>query len=195
MHGLDIFSQLSLIIVFVTVISMIVHKLKQPLILGYILTGILIGPSAFNLLSKGNESFEVFSSIGITLLLFIIGLGLNAGVFRKLGKVVLLVALSELVVVGSVGFFITQSFGFNFTEALLIGLCLFFSSTIIIVKVLSDKKEQTRLHGQITIGVILLDDIVATIALLFVASGKNGFEVTELGLLIIKGIILAGVLY
>lgn len=195
MHGLDIFSQLSLIIVFVTVISMIIHQLKQPLILGYILTGILIGPSAFNLLSKGNESFEVFSSIGITLLLFIIGLGLNAGVFRKLGKVVLLVALSELVVVGSVGFFITQSFGFNFTEAVLIGLCLFFSSTIIIVKVLSDKKEQTRLHGQITIGVILLDDIVATIALLFVAAGKNGFEVTELGLLIIKGIILAVVLY
>ncbi len=195
MHGLDIFAQLSLIIVFVTVVSMIVRLLKQPLILGYILTGILIGPSVFNLIAHGNESFEVFSSIGITLLLFIIGLGLNAGVFKKLGKVVLLIALSELIVVGSVGFFVTQSFGFNFTEALLIGLCLFFSSTIIIVKVLTDKKEQTRLHGQIAIGVILLDDIVATIALLFVAAGKNGFEPTELGLLLIKGIILAFILF
>ncbi len=194
MHGLEIFAQLSLVIVFVTIVSMVVGLLKQPLILGYILTGILLGPSAFNLISQGN-TFNVFSSIGITLLLFIIGLGLNAGVFRKLGKVVLLVALSELVVVGSVGFFITQSFGFNFTEAMLIGLCLFFSSTIIIVKVLSDKKEQTRLHGQIAIGVILLDDIVATIALLFVSAGKGGFSPNELGFLFIKGVILAIVLY
>lgn len=194
MHGLEIFAQLSLVIVFVTIISMVIGLLKQPLILGYILTGILLGPSAFNLISQGN-TFSVFSSIGITLLLFIIGLGLNAGVFRKLGKVVLLVALSELVVVGSVGFFITQSFGFNFTEALLIGLCLFFSSTIIIVKVLSDKKEQTRLHGQIAIGVILLDDIVATIALLFVSAGDKGFSAGELGFLFIKGVILAGVLF
>ncbi|MDO8335870.1 MAG: cation:proton antiporter [Candidatus Saccharibacteria bacterium] len=195
MHSIDLFAQLSLIIVLVTFVSMIVRFLKQPLILGYILTGLIIGPSFLGLVSKGNESFEVFSSIGITLLLFIIGMGLNAGVFKKLGKVVGLVALSELVVVGSVGFFITQSFGFNFTEAMLVGLCLFFSSTIIIVKVLTDKKEQTRLHGQIAIGVLLLDDLVATFALLFIAAGKNGFTTGELGFLVIKGIILAAVLY
>ncbi len=195
MHGIEIFAQLSLVLVFVTVISMIVGLLKQPLILGYILTGIIIGPSVLNLLGKGNESFELFSTIGIALLLFIIGLGLNAAVFKKLGKVVFLVALSVLVTVGSVGFFITQAFGFSFTEALLMGLALFFSSTIIIVKVLSDKKEQTRLHGQIAIGVILLDDIIATIALLFVAAGKNGFAPIELGLLFVKGVILALVLF
>lgn len=197
MHGTDIFAQLSLIIVIVTIISMIAHSFKQPLILGYILTGILVGsilpllPGHFELHS---DTFDVFSSIGIALLLFIIGLGLSVSVFRKLGKVAFLTALSVLVSLGSVGYIVTQGFGFNSTEAILMGLALFFSSTIIIVKVLSDKNEQTRLHGQIAIGVILIDDLVATIALLFVAAGKNGFGVTELGILFIKGAILALIL-
>ena len=194
MHNLDIFTQLSIIIVLVAVVSMAVRLLKQPLILGYILTGLLVGPSLLNLVPK-NDTFTTFSNIGITLLLFIIGLGLNAGVFRKLGKVVFLTALIELVVIGSIGFFVTSGFGFSFVESVLIGLSLFFSSTIIIVKVLSDKKEQNRLHGQIAIGVILLDDVVATIALLFVATGKHGFGAPQLGLLFVKGIILAAILY
>ena len=195
MHDLDIFTQLTIIIVFVTVVSLIVRLLKQPLILGYILTGLLLGPSLLNLIPQ-NDTFETFSTIGIAQLLFIIGLGLSATVFKKLGRVVVLTALLELVVVGSIGFFIGAGFGFSFTEALLIGLALFFSSTIIIVKMLSDKKEQTRLHGQIAIGVILLDDIIATIALLFIAAGKGGgFGISELGLLFIKGILLAAALY
>lgn len=197
MHGTDIFAQLSLIIVIVTIISMVAHSFKQPLILGYILTGILVGsilpvlPGHFEL---HTDTFDVFSSIGIALLLFIIGLGLSVSVFRKLGKVAFLTALSVLISLGSVGYIITQGFGFSSTEAILMGLALFFSSTIIIVKVLSDKNEQTRLHGQIAIGVILIDDLVATIALLFVAAGKNGFGVTELGILFIKGAILALIL-
>jgi Kef-type K+ transport system membrane component KefB len=194
MHNLDIFTQLSILIVAVAIVSMIAKKLRQPLILGYIITGLLLGPSLLGLIPH-SETFETFSKIGIAQLLFIIGLGLNVAVFRKLGKVVVLTALLELVVVGSIGFFVGAGMGFSFTEALLIGLALFFSSTIIIVKMLSDKKEQTRLHGQIAIGVILLDDIVATIALLFIAAGSGGFGVTELGFLFIKGIALAFVLY
>ena len=197
MHGTDIFAQLSLIIVIVTLVSMVAHSFKQPLILGYILTGILVGsilpllPGHFEL---HTDTFDVFSSIGIALLLFIIGLGLSVSVFRKLGKIAFLTALSVLLTLGSVGYIITQGFGFTSTEAILMGLALFFSSTIIIVKVLSDKKEQTRLHGQIAIGVILIDDLVATIALLFVAAGKNGFGISELGILFIKGVIVAAIL-
>lgn len=200
MHGAEIFTQLSLIIVLVTLVSVGARLLKQPLILGYILTGIIIGsilpliPGSTQLFNLHTDTFDIFSSLGIALLLFIIGLGLSVSVFRKLGKVVFLTALFELIVVGGAGLFITQSFGFTFTEALLIGLALFFSSTIIIVKVLSDKREQTRLHGQIAIGVILIDDLVATIALLFVAAGKGGFGISELGLLFIKGIVLAAIL-
>lgn len=198
MHGAEIFTQLSIVIVLVTIVSAVAHMLKQPLILGYIITGIIIG-SVLPLLPFDipiqATSFDAFSSIGIALLLFIVGLGLSVSVFKKLGKVAFSTALTVLVVLGSIGYAFAQGFGFSATESLLVGIALFFSSTIIIVKVLSDKNEQTRLHGQIAIGVILIDDIIATIALLFVAAGKNGFGPTEISLLAVKGILLAILLF
>lgn len=190
-----IFAQLSVVIVIAAIVSFVMKLLKQPLIVGYILTGILVGPSLLNLVS-GSEAFEVFSEIGIALLLFIIGLELSVTVIRKLGKPVFLTAAAILLSIGTIGFLVGSAFQFNTTESLLIGLALFFSSTIIIAKVLSDKKEITRLNGQIAIGVILLDDIVATFALLFVAASGSGnaLDALDIGLLILKGIAVIGVL-
>lgn len=198
MHGTEVFVQLSLLIVAVTIVSVIMRRFKQPLILGYIFTGLLVGILFPHLPGEAfkvdTHSFEIFSSLGIALLLFIIGLDLKISVFKKLGSVVFTTAMAILISLGGVGLMVIQAFGFDFTEALIAGLALFFSSTIIIVKVLSDKKEHSRLHGQIAIGVILVDDIIATLALLFVAAGKDGFNAAQLGELAIKGVILAAVL-
>lgn len=185
----DIFSELSVVIVIVTLVSFVMRALRQPLILGYILTGILVGPSALHLIHS-KDAFEGFSSIGIALLLFIIGLGMNVAVIKRVGKPVFITAGALLITIGSIGTIVSKlSFGLSLKEAYIVGLCLFFSSTIIIVKVLTDKKEQNRLYGQIAIGVILLDDIVATLALLFVAAGKNeGLGISTLGLLLAKGL-------
>lgn len=170
------------------------HSLRQPLIMGHILTGILVGPSVLNLI-ESKDAFEAFSEIGIALLLFIIGLELSASVVKKLGKPVILTALSLLMTVGTLGFAISGAFGFNYTEAILVGFALFFSSTIIIAKVLSDKRELTRLNGQIAIGVILVDDIIATFALLYIAA-QTGEPLTSTGLflLVLKGIAFIGAL-
>src|SRR5581483_5396080 len=160
--------------------------LRQPLILGYILTGILVGPAAFNLIHL--DTFDAFANIGIALLLFIIGLGMNIAVIKRLGLTAFIAMGAELLTVGAVGFVVGDLLGFNRTEAFITGLCLFFSSTIIIVKVLSDKKEQNRLHGQIAIGIVLLDDLVATFALLFVAAGKNStVGLSRLSLMALEG--------
>lgn len=187
------FSEISLVIVITALVAMVLRRLKQPLILAYIVGGVLVGPAAFNLIAS-NETFDTFSSIGIALLLFIIGLGLNIAVIGKLGKAVFMTAGVLLAVVGGIGSFVTSLFGFGLTEALIIGLSLFFSSTIIIVKFLSDKREQNRLHGQIAIGVILLDDIIATLALLFVAAsqGGGGAGLESIGRLMFNGALLAG---
>ncbi len=190
----DIFSEISVVIIIATGVSIIMKLLKQPLILGYILSGLLVGPAGFNLIHN-KDIFDAFSHIGIALLLFIIGLGLNVAIIGKLGKVVFTAALAELITVGGLGFLVSSALGFSRTEALIIGLSLFFSSTIIIVKVLSDKRQQSRLHGQIAIGIILLDDIVATIALLFVAAGKDSTPgVAEFSLLFSKGALLIAIL-
>ena len=196
MEHSSIFTQLSIIIVIGGVISVLIRILRQPLIIGYILTGILVGPSVLGLIHD-KAVFEAYSEIGITLLLFIIGLGLNIGVIKSLGKVSLTTAGAILVLVGGLGAGAGYLLGFTSIEAIIIGLALFFSSTIIILKVLSDKRELTRLHGQIALGVIIVDDVVATFALLFIAAaGTAGtLGVPEIALLIAKGVGLGLGLY
>src|SRR3989344_297305 len=119
-------------------------------------------------------------------------MGMHIGEFRKLGKVVFLAALNSLLLITLLGFATSTVMGYDKTEAFIIGLALFFSSTIIIVKILSDKKEQNRLHGQIAIGIILIEDLIATLALLFVAAGKDGggFDPGTLVVLGAKSILL-----
>lgn len=194
MH-VDVFTQLSVVIVIAAAVAMLMRLLKQPLIIGHILTGILVGPSLLNLVSD-HGAFETFSEIGITLLLFIIGLELSITVIRRLGKPVFLTAAAILSSVGTLGYLIGTAFNFTVVESVIIGLALFFSSTIIIAKVLSDKKELTRLNGQIAVGVILLDDIVATFALLFVAAGSGGQSLGpfEISILVLKGILTVAAL-
>ncbi len=192
----EIFTQLSILIVIGGIVSILMKLLKQPLIIGYILTGIIIGPSVFGLIHE-KEAFETFSQIGITLLLFIIGFGLNINVIKSLGKVSVATASAIIIAVGGLGFWACHLFGYTFTESLIIGVALFFSSTIIILKVLSDKRELGRLHGQIAMGVILLDDVVATFALLFVAAAgtAGGLQIGDVGLLVVKGIGVGAALF
>lgn len=186
MHN-DIFTQLSLIIVIAAVISIVMRWLRQPLLVGYILTGIIVGPTFLNLIHD-KSAFETFSEIGIALLLFIIGLELSLSVVRRLGKAVLLTAFGLFFTIATIGYLLATAYHFNQSEALIVGLALFFSSTIIIAKVLSDKKEITRLNGQIAIGVILVDDIIATFALLFIAAQTGGpLTPVDIGLLVLKG--------
>lgn len=183
----SIFTQISLVIAVAAVIAIIMRLLKQPLIMSYILTGILVGPSVLNLV-HAKDAFQSFSELGITLLLFIIGLGLNAGVIRSLGRVSLLTAGTILLAIGFFGHLAALWLGFDNITGIILGVSLFFSSTIIILKVLSDKKEVSRLYGQIAIGVILLDDVVATLALVAVAAlgSHQSFDHATIGLLILK---------
>lgn len=173
MHSQEIFTELSLVLVVVAGISVVMRLLRQPLILGYILAGILVGPIFLNLI-HAKEAFEGFSQIGIALLLFIIGLGMNASVIKSLGKVSIITAAIILTLVGGLGVTALHLIGYDLTTALVMGVALFFSSTIVILKALSDKREISRLHGQIAIGVILVDDIVATLAIVAVGAASSG---------------------
>ncbi len=190
----NVFVELSLVIALTTAISLIMRFLKQPLIIGYIITGILVGPAFLHLISQ-KETFESFSEIGIALLLFIIGLELRLGVIKTLGKTVFLTAAAAIFGTGTISLVACLLFGIAFVPALIISLALTFSSTIIIVKVLNDKRENSRLYAQITIGVLLLEDILATIALLFVTTDQKGFSIFTLLELGGKALLLATLLW
>lgn len=190
----DVFTQLSLVIVVAGAVSILMRLLRQPLIMGYILTGILVGPTFLHLIHE-KDAFETFSEIGIALLLFIIGLELSVTAIRRLGKPVFITAVALLGIMVSIGYLIGTAMHFTTTEAILTGLALFFSSTIIIAKVLSDKKQLTRLNGQLAIGVILIDDIIATFALLYVTTNTgSGLDLLDISFLVLKGVMTAAVL-
>lgn len=195
---LSIFTQVGLVIAVAALVSFIMHLLRQPLIMGYIITGIIVGPSVLGLIhgEEAHHAFETFAEIGIALLLFVIGLGLNAAVIKSLGKVSLLTAGALLVTVGLVGHLVSLMLGFDVMTSVFIGIALFFSSTIIILKALSDKHELGRLYGQVAVGVILIDDIVATLALVAVAMLAQGsLDAGTFGLLGLKAFALAAGLY
>jgi Kef-type K+ transport system membrane component KefB len=192
----DIFTELSIILVVVAIIAGLMRFLRQPLILGYILTGILVGPLAFDLI-KAKQAFQGFSEIGIALLLFIIGLGMNLGIIRSLGRVSFVTASILFATIGSLGVIASILLGFNLATSLVMGIALFFSSTILILKVLTDKREANRLHGQIAIGVILIDDVVATLAIVTVAAFAHtgGFSAVDYVLLGLRAVALIGLLF
>ena len=190
----DVFTQLSLVIVVAGVVSIIMRLLKQPLLIGYIFTGILVGPTLLGLINE-HDAFETFSEIGIALLLFIIGLELSITTIKKLGKPVFITAFALFSVMVTLGYLVAIALGFNSTEAIITGLAIFFSSTIIIAKVLSDKKQLTRMNGQLAIGIILIDDIIATFALLYVTTNTGtGLDIWDIGFLLLKGVATAAVL-
>lgn len=192
---LSVFTQISLVIAVAAIIALIMRALRQPLILGYILTGVLVGPSMLDVV-HAKDTFDTFSEIGIALLLFIIGLGLNATVVRSLGKVSVVSTTIMLLLVGSAGHFVSLLLGFDNLTAIYLGIALSFSSTIIVLKVLSDKHELSRLYGQIAIGILLVEDIIATIALIsvtMISGGSN--DVVSLMLLVLKTLLLGVGLY
>ncbi|OQA02803.1 MAG: Inner membrane protein YbaL [bacterium ADurb.Bin400] len=166
------------------------YKLKQPLIIGHIATGLIVGPYLFNLV-KANETIEIFSQIGIALLLFIIGLNLNPRVIKEVGKVSLITGVGQVLFTSAIGYMIGITLGFGPTASFYIAIALTFSSTIIILKLLSDKKDLGRLYGKIAVGFLLVQNIIATLILIALSTLSQGGDLTQIMLAtLLKGIVL-----
>jgi Kef-type K+ transport system membrane component KefB len=169
----ELFLEFAAVIVMAGVVSIVTHKLRQPLILAYILTGVLAGPSVLGF-THSFEIFEALSSIGIAFLLFIVGLNLNWRNVKDVGGVALAAGLGQVTVTAAAGFGIAQLLHFDLRTSVFLGVAFAFSSTIIIVKLLTDKEDIDRLHGRIAIGILLVQDLVAMILLLLLAAYADG---------------------
>ena len=191
---LSLFSQISAIIAVATFIGLIMHLLKQPLIMGHILTGIIVGPFGLDIV-HAEDTVDVFSKFGITLLLFIIGLGLNPRVIKEVGKASILTGVGQVLFTSTSAYFLLSALGYTSVEAVFIAIALSFSSTIIVLKLLTDKKEQNRLYGKISIGFLLVQDIIATFALLAVATLSGGTVEVSLLVMVLRALLLGGFLY
>ena len=192
----NVFVELSLVLVIAVVVSGIMRLLKQPLIIGHIATGIIVSPIFLNLVRSGNDSFEAFAHMGVAILLFMVGLHLNPKAVKDVGKIALITGIGQIVFTSVIGFLIVLLLGFDIVPAIYIAIALTFSSTIIILKLVSDKGDMDTLYGRIAIGFLIVQDLVAMFILILVSSsaGAAGLSFVVLVEIMIKLItILVGV--
>lgn len=143
--------------------ALLARQLRIPTIVGYLLAGVFLGP--LTQIVADAEAVAMISELGIVLLLFLVGLELNVAKIRHLGAVALLAGMGQIVVTLILGLGCCLLLGFDLTTALIVGTALTFSSTVVVVKVLTEKKELDSLHGRIGIGVLLVQDLVAILLL------------------------------
>lgn len=169
----ELYLEITILIGLATVLALIFRLLKQPPILSYILAGIIVGPVGLFHISNG-EVLHSFAEIGITLLLFMLGLEMKFKDLRSVGKVALYTGIGQIVFTSVIGFGICLLLGFSALASLYIAVALTFSSTIIVVKLLSDKKDLKSLYGKISVGFLLVQDFVAIIALIILSGFNTG---------------------
>ncbi len=169
------FAQIAITLVAAVAIGALALALRQPLIVGFIAVGILVGPASLGWVTAGSE-LELLASIGIAVLLFLVGLKLDPQLVRTTGPVALATGLGQVAFTAVVGYGIAIGLGFDVMSAAYIAIALTFSSTIIIVKLLSDKRELDDLHGRIAVGVLIIQDIVVVMVLILITAfgGESG---------------------
>ena len=186
--AISIFIELSMVIIIAVVVTGIMRLLKQPLIIGYILTGIIVSPYFLNIV-KSTDAIATFAQIGVALLLFMVGLNLNPRIIKDVGKVSLVTGIGQVIFTSVIGFFIGKLLGFSTIVSIYIAIALTFSSTIIIMKLLSDKGDLETLYGRIAIGFLIVQDLIVIVILMVISSIPAGINLNTLALeTVFKGI-------
>lgn len=159
------FAEFALLLIVSAVVGAIAVSLRQPLLISYIVVGILLGPAVFGPVNAA-EQIHLLAEIGVAVLLFVVGLKLDLAHIRNIGPVALATGLGQLTFTIVFGFALTLLMGKSTMEAIYIAVALTFSSTIIIVKLLSDKHELDSLHGRIAVGFLIVQDLAVVLAMM-----------------------------
>ncbi len=177
---------IGIIIITAALMGLIARVLKQPLILGYLFAGLILGPNCLGLVTS-HEIIAAFAELGVAFLLFLVGLELDLSKLKECGKVALLAGIIEVLTVFSLGFFIATLFKFGLLSAVYMGMILSFSSTAILIQLLSNKRKLSTLHGRIILGILLVQDVLAVIALSILTTIGN-FSIGALGSSLLIGV-------
>ncbi len=193
----NIFLQISILLGIIVSIAFIVRLLKQPLMIAYIIAGIVAGPLFLNLIQGSKELFDAFAQFGVVLLLFVVGMSLNFEHIRKIGMTSIIVGVGQMLFAGFIGFVILDYLGLAFIPAMYLAVAFVFSSTIIIVKLLADKKDTQTVYGRHVLGLMVVQDIIALFIMIFITTFTE--ETSGMGLtffiLFAKILLLAALVY
>lgn len=200
MHAISFIQDLAVIMLVAGVVTILFHRLKQPVVLGYIVAGFIIGPHTppFGLIHD-EETIKTLAELGVIFLMFCLGLEFSLRKLFKVGATAFIAAFLEIVLMIWIGFEIGRWFGWNTMDALFLGAILAISSTTIIVKALNDLKMKNERFAQLIFGVLIVEDIlgIGIIALLSgiavsgtVSSGEVFSTVGKLSLFMIVALVI-----
>jgi Kef-type K+ transport system membrane component KefB len=163
------FAEIAILLVMAAAIGLFGILLRQPLIVSFIAVGLIAGPSALDVV-RSDEQIGLLSELGIAVLLFLVGIKLDVKLIRSLGTVSLMTGLGQVAFTSVFGYLIGLALGLGHVASLYVAVALTFSSTIIIVKLLSDKREIDSLHGQIALGFLIVQDLVVVVAMIVLSA-------------------------
>jgi Kef-type K+ transport system membrane component KefB len=191
------FGEIALLLVIAAAAGAVAVKLRQPVIIAFIFVGILVGPAGLGFTAV-EEQVELLAGLGVTILLFLVGLKLDLGLVKNFGPVALATGLGQLTFTIGFGYLIALGLGLDATTSVYVAVALTFSSTIIIVKLLTDKRELDSLHGRVAIGFLIVQDIAVVVAMAVLVAtdvGQDtGQSIVFLPLYLVGGALAIGVL-
>jgi len=169
------FAEIALLLLACAVAGAVFTRLRQPVLVAYIVVGIAVGPAGFGLVSA-HDQIDLLAQVGVAVLLFVVGLKLDLHHVRHIGPVALATGLGQLTFTIVIGFALVLALGRDWLEALYVAVALTFSSTIIIVKLLSDKRELDSLHGRIAVGFLIVQDLAVVVAMMAMSALRAAGE-------------------
>lgn len=190
----DAFHEVAALVVAAAIAGAVAVRLRQPLIVAFIAVGLLAGPSVLDVV-RADEQIHLLAELGIALVLFVVGLKLDVRVVRDTVRVALVAGGAQVGLTALAGFGLGTLLGLDAATAAYVAMAVTFSSTIIVIKLLSDRREIDELHGRIAVGILIIQDLVVVGALIGLTAfgAENGVGPAErAGLVVIKGALLVG---
>jgi CPA2 family monovalent cation:H+ antiporter-2 len=189
MHGIDLLHDLAVVMIVAGITTILCHRFKQPVALGYIVAGFLIGPHTppFELV-KDEETIKILGDMGVVLLMFSLGLEFSLRKLTRVGMAALVAALLEILLMIWLGYEVGRAFGWKTMDSVFLGAMLSISSTTIIVKALAELGKSREAFAEIIFGILVIEDILAIILLALLSGfAKTGsLSATQVGQEIVK---------
>lgn len=187
-----ILQDFTIIMVVASIMAMISYKLKQPMVIGYIIAGMIIGPYTppFSLILNF-DILNLFAEIGVILLLFVVGMEFPIEKLKKIGKKALVIAFSEGLGTFAIGYFVCQALNYSVSDSLFLALAISVTSTVIVMRILEELdmiKEEATI---IILGVAVIEDIIIISMLAIMQSVSSTGELSGLELITSVGTVLA----
>src|ERR1700677_2033321 len=165
MPGIELLHELGVVMLVAGITTIICHRLKQPVALGYILAGLIIGPNTPVMMVHNEETIRGLGDLGVVLLMFSLGLEFNLRKLTRVGMAAFVAALLEITLMLWLGYEMGRTFGWNAQDSVFLGAMLSISSTTIIVRALSELGKTRESFAEIIFGILIIEDMLAIVLL------------------------------